>query len=122
MNECDYLVASIAKGSETDFSNALRILYDTKKPYARAALKTWEKYRRNQKVMRSYPDWEDLFWDASERFCKRLAATRGENQAPNQRTILDRLFEGISHQKSLGVTSPIENCPAYFRTICENLS
>ena len=85
------------------------------------AMKKWNRAWKVRQIERNNPDWEDLFWDALERFCKRLAATRGENQAPNQRTILGRLFEGISHQKSLRVTSPIENCPAYFCTVCETL-
>lgn len=121
MNKDDYLIASIEKGSERDVSNTLRRLYDPENPYARAALKTWEKYRRNQKVMRYYPDWEDLFGQAFIYFHKRLATPPKEEPKPDKRRILDIFLDGIFGKKSLKASSSIENGPAYFRTICENL-
>ena len=107
MNECDSILASLAGGSEADLHKTYLIMYDPQKPYSKSAFKTWKGFAKNPQVAFLYPDWRDLFWEAFEKFCQKATS----KEAP-----------GDALQKTSQKTpSPIQDCAAYFNTICVNL-
>lgn len=107
MNECDSILAGLAGGSEADLHKTYLIMYDPKKPYSKSAFKTWRGFAKNPQVAFLYPDWRDLFWEAFEKFCQKATS----KEAP-----------GDALQKTSQKTpSPIQDCAAYFNTICYNL-
>lgn len=126
MTNCDEIKRSIAEGDD-GLRQVLEIFYDPDSGYSKSAKIIWLRFKRNQKVMRIFPDWRELFWDAFNLFAKRAIEEQTRVQLKSLEETLGQILdeelkalleEEIKKGKKGKEKKPIEDCLKFFKTTC----